>query len=75
VVFQEQHTLRDLHGLLRSEGLSIMAGPSELGVYSLGRETAASGAAAEQADAVAQRLRASSLVRFAEAVAVQGTQP
>jgi hypothetical protein len=68
VVFQEQRTLAELQGLLRTHGLSIVAGPSEAGVFTL----AAALPQAAEADALAARLRQSPLVRFAEAVPRKG---
>lgn len=68
VVFQEQRTLAELQGLLRTHGLSIVAGPSEAGVFTL----AATVPQAADADALAARLRQSPLVRFAEAVPRKG---
>lgn len=68
VVFQEQHTLAELQDLLRTHGLTIVAGPSEAGVFTL----AASLPPLADADALAARLRQSPLVRFAEAVPRRG---
>lgn len=70
VVFQEQRTVHELQALLRTQGLAIVAGPSEAGVFTLAAETAPR--TAREADAVAARLRQSPLVRFAEAVPERG---
>jgi hypothetical protein len=66
VVFQEQRTLQELQALLRAQGLTVVAGPSEAGVFTLAADAAQRSAA--EPDAVAARLRESALVRFAEAV-------
>lgn len=66
VVFQPQHSVQELQALLRSQGLTIIAGPSEAGVFTLVAE--APPRDAREADARAARLRESPLVRFAEAV-------
>lgn len=70
VVFEERHTLHELQALLRSNGLSIVAGPSDAGVFTLA--AAAAPRDAGSADALAARLRASPLVRFAEALPPPG---
>ncbi len=66
VVFQPQHTVQELQALLRAQGLVIVAGPSEAGVFTLVAELPPADARA--ADTLAARLRESPLVRFAEAV-------
>lgn len=63
VVFDDRLALHDLHTLLREQGLTVEAGPSEAGVYTL-----ASTAPEADADARAARLRALPQVRFAEAL-------
>lgn len=72
VVFQEQRTLAELQGLLRAHGLSIVAGPSEAGVFTLAAAAPRAPAVDAEADALAGRLRQSPLVRFAEAVPRKG---
>lgn len=73
VVFQGQRTLQELQVLLRTQGLTIVAGPSEAGVFTLAADTAPRNV--PEADAVAARLRESPLVRFAETVPGRGQQP
>lgn len=70
VVFHEQGTVQELQALLRAQGLTVVAGPSEAGVFTLAAEAAPRGA--READAIAARLRQSPLVRFAEAVPARG---
>lgn len=70
VVFHEQRTVQELQALLRAQGLTVVAGPSEAGVFTLAAEAAPRGA--READAIAARLRQSPLVRFAEAVPARG---
>lgn len=72
VVFQEQRTLAELQGLLRTHGLTIVAGPSEAGVFTLAAALPRAPEGDAQADALAARLRQSPLVRFAEAVPRRG---
>lgn len=69
VVFQDRTSLEQLQRLLHEHRLTIVAGPSDAGVFTLG---AAAPQAQAQADALAARLRASPLVRFAEAVPERG---
>ena len=70
VVFQDQRAIADLQALLRAHGLAIVAGPSEAGVFTLVAEVPPG--SAQAADAVAARLRASPLVRFAETAPARG---
>lgn len=73
VVFAPNMTLAEVQDLLRVNGLTIQAGPSEAGLFTLAllsqREPAA-----EQA-ATLTRLRADPRVRFAEPAAAVGTPP
>jgi hypothetical protein len=70
VVLSEDMTLEQLHVLLKSAHLQVVAGPSEAGVWSL---APADNAAAMATDAALQELRASGQVRFAEPIG-SGTQ-
>jgi hypothetical protein len=66
VVFAPDVTVAQLQALLAAARLQVRAGPSEVGVWTLGPAADSSQAATE---AVLRELRAQSQVRFAEAVA------
>jgi len=66
VVFAPEVTVAQLQALLAGARLQVRAGPSEVGVWTLGPAADSSQAATE---AVLHELRAQSQVRFAEAVA------
>lgn len=63
LVFDPQRPVAELNALLQAEQLQVVAGPSAAGVWSL------DGPGAADADKVAQRLRQSPGVLFAEALA------
>ncbi len=65
VVFADNARVHDVQRLLQQQGLRLVAGPSEAGVFTLAAAQAQVGASAS-ADAQAQLLRQSPLVRFAE---------
>jgi hypothetical protein len=80
VVFDDSARLHDVQRLLQLQGLRMVAGPSEAGVFTLGAVQAAGGAGATaqsqaQADVQAQALRQSPLVRFAEVQTTAGVSP
>jgi hypothetical protein len=66
VVFAPEVTVAQLQAMLAAARLQVRAGPSEVGVWTLGPAADSSQAATE---AVLRELRAQSQVRFAEAVA------
>jgi len=66
VVFAPDVTVAQLQAMLAAARLQVRAGPSEVGVWTLGPAADSSQAATE---AVLRELRAQSQVRFAEAVA------
>jgi hypothetical protein len=66
VVFAPDVTVAQVQGMLAAARLQVRAGPSEVGVWTLGPAGDSSQAATE---AVLRELRAQSEVRFAEAVA------
>lgn len=73
VLFAPTTTLAEVQDLLRVNGLTIQAGPSDAGLFTLALRTPRE-PAAEQAAALA-RLRADPRVRFAEPAATVGTPP
>lgn len=73
VVFAPNTTLAEVQDLLRVNGLTVQAGPSEAGLFTLALR-AAREPAAEQAAALA-RLRADPRVRFAEPTGPVGRLP
>lgn len=70
VVFEPGRTVAELQALLAQQGLAIVAGPSEAGVFTLAAAAAGAGPGpgAADADHVAARLRQAPGVVFAEAV-------
>jgi hypothetical protein len=66
VVFAPEVTVAQLQAMLAAARLQVRAGPSEVGVWTLGPAADSSQSATE---AVLRELRAQSQVRFAEAVA------
>lgn len=73
VVFAPTMTLAEVQDLLRVNGLTIQAGPSEAGLFTLALHSQRE-AAAEQA-ATLTRLRADPRVRFAEPASTAGALP
>jgi hypothetical protein len=66
VVFAPEVTLAQMQATLAAARLQVLAGPSEVGVWTLGPAGESNRAATE---AALRELRAQSSVRFAEAVA------
>jgi hypothetical protein len=66
-VFARSMSVDALHGLLRSQHLTIVGGPTEAGVFTLGLE-----AGAASPEAALQGLRADPMVQFAEPTPATG---
>lgn len=71
VVFSQDMTLEQLHVLLKTAHLQVVAGPSEAGVWSL---APADNAASMATDTALQELRGSQQVHFAEPISSGAVQ-
>jgi len=71
-VFADATTVEELATITRAAGLTVVAGPTEAGVYTLGPDRNVAAASLETALA---RLRDDPRVRFAEPVGSQATSP